>query len=125
MLTVPIERSSWQNANHKCGATKLLNEYGMKCCLGFGCKVAGANDDELLFKPAPNSLKRLLPPFNASTTSNEFFNTHLSQRAIDINDDHSFTNAEREAKLIELGKLYDVEFVFSGEYNQEWLRGKK
>lgn len=48
---------------------------------------------------------------------NDEFHARFYDRAVEINDDTSITNDERESKLTELFKKFKIDVEFVGEYN--------
>lgn len=96
------------------GRTKLLNNYGCMCCLGFISQQCGIPNEELDGYELP------------SETGIEFFLTYnagyaildrvLAKQAININDDEFMPREAKEKRLKNLfaGAGYEIEFI--GEY---------
>lgn len=126
--TVVIDRARWltgrYDRNSSVGPTYLLNSKGMMCCLGFALnQVCGVPKKDLRSKPMPRHLivERNLEPF-AWTSKRDWEQQYarcdstLTWDASSINDDDSFTDAEREEKLIKLFAKEDIELSFTGRY---------
>lgn len=113
---IVINRAKWKTATRGKGQTLLLNDEGYKCCLGFlvgqttKCKIKGYC--------VPSSCSNPPKEFEKSEAHNE---DSLENSAIDINDNLSLNDKEREKQLKELfskkSKLYKLKFV--GKYNKE------
>ena len=123
--TVVIDRSKWRtggvgiNATGE-GQTKLLNEEGFMCCLGFMCK---SHKIKTLGLGAPSGTRKvpLLTELNdvnpnlfSTTDHPKYKNTTLCEQAMNINDSEVTSREEKEERLKSLfeGKL---ELVFTGE----------
>lgn len=94
------------------GETKLLNEHGYSCCLGFACKqIAGLSDVRLLNRTTPASVVECIPKLTMSRGSNGVENTTFSDAAMTINDSDD-TLPSRIAKLTSFGRENGISFVF-------------
>lgn len=133
-MKVIIDRSKWRcggggGSRHGAGETKLLNDEGFMCCLGFVSQALGAGTADLLGEAEPGEAvksaassgqrQRLLATLSAGTCDlvNEAGgNTDLTIEAITINDDTQIGDAEREARLRQefVRQGHDIEF--QGEY---------
>jgi hypothetical protein len=101
-----VKRSEWLRGN---GGGRLLNDEGMKCCLGFRCEQAGIPLDNLRGKQLPYEVKgkSKLPWWLRSVN----LEGKASQAAI-ANDAHSLTDEEREAEITEIFKNQGEEIEF-------------
>jgi len=124
-IIIKIERSKWRSGGYTGdhpsgeGDTCLLNREGYMCCLGFISKANGLEDEVLLDKISPGTIKHLVPELN--TPSGEiclpFRSSRLAAKAMELNDNEEITRPGREralAKLFEEESSYTLEFI--GEY---------
>ncbi len=119
-----IDRSKWRCARdglhkHGTGKTLLLHPNGYMCCLGQCAIQAGANQLDILDKAEPRELPQALFPLTADMDEEDgpgLNNSRLSDVAMEINDDTSLTDFDREMKLTSLFADHDHELEFTGEY---------
>jgi len=117
--TLTIDRAKWRTATSGKGDTRLLNEEGFMCCLGFRCNQMGIPKKELLNKTSPSDLYMnwgIPDLIDMEFWKGIDFNTDFSNEAIRINDNSEITSEEREKKIKEHFKTKDIEVVFIGEY---------
>lgn len=125
MKQLIIDRSQWRTGGDKWnwthGETKLLNEKGNMCCLGFYCLQLGEiSKNQILGISLPEDLNNVNVYDDAMlhlVYKNDLRNTHFTEEAIDINDAEELTNEEREKEIIKHFKQIDVEVVFTNDYN--------
>lgn len=110
-----IKRSEWLTPD-KSSSSKLLDENGLKCCLGFACLALGCEKEDILEITSPyyvylkwnreNTLEKLnnLLQFLEGSSYNLFAVTNncFVTNAMEINDNSYIDNAEREIRLIKL-----------------------
>lgn len=88
----------------------LLTKAGNMCCLGFVCKQLGAADENMLGVGLVNDINQI---GLAGTLIDTFDRpTALFDKAIPINDDKTISDAEREAKLVDLFAEYGHKLTF-------------
>lgn len=130
MKTVIIERERWRSGGSKSDPginshisgeddTKLLNPSGYMCCLGFVCEqLGGFALDDLYGREYPRELTETkeLEGLLVEDKDGRYVHTHLTNEAIEINDDNSLSLQEREKQLAELFEPYGVELVFTGDH---------
>ena len=120
MKTLKIDRAKWRNGTNGKGNSRLLNEDGFMCCLGFACKADGLDDSNIFNKWYPDCLDYtpLLNPENVLFTPGNFEegNLNLRPQLITTNDSINLENSERETRLKELFKKLDIDLVFEGSY---------
>jgi hypothetical protein len=121
-IKVTIDRAKWRTGaggahESGIGETKLLNDSGFQCCLGF-CVRAAVPNANILGVNMPAGLGGSIPELSDLKRSGRNYskNTVLAGRAAKINDDRFLRRAEREEKLLELFRdsIYAIEFF--GEY---------
>jgi hypothetical protein len=118
MKTIVIDRSKWRtggdgdNATGN-GETKLKNEEGCQCCLGF---IASAYKKKTVGCATPASTGVSIPHLTKRNIYG-LENTKLSYDAITINDEVETTPKEKEKAIKKLfkGKI-DLQFV--GEFTK-------
>lgn len=113
-----IDRATWRCGGtgphrHGDGNTLLLNEQGDMCCLGHMALQSGCCEFEIESRGTPLFVSRLSQDKLLSGVGDH---SGFVDAAITINDNYTLSREEREEKLIELGKKYDVEISFTGEY---------
>jgi hypothetical protein len=125
-----IDRSKWRRGggseiNHPDGPTRLLNERGKMCCLGFDALACGLPPEAIQDKGEPGEIDDALRNFPEYVKSARFhdddegpYQTWRIDDAIRDNDDATLTEARREElvrkDLLALG-WDDVVFVDSVE----------
>jgi transcription elongation factor Elf1 len=128
-IEVVINRATWRtggNSNKRTGKgdTRLLNDEGYMCCLGFisSCylKTKKKNSKKTILNAyEPQCLNCLIPELNNKMDEyDQFFDTQLSDRAMKINDDIKLKPETKEKKIKELFKnsMYKLKFV--GEFTK-------
>lgn len=136
MKVLTINRSEWRRGGSFStgavkgqGITRLLNDQGFKCCLGFDALACGVTKGEIFNAMDPESLTPALLPedyirtrLKAKSYSNlapvpgmaYYENSEAVKAAINANDDDTIDEAERERlvknALLRLG-WDDVVFV--------------
>jgi hypothetical protein len=128
-IKVTIDRARWRTGSigpNKTGEghTRLLNQEGFMCCLGFCCQAAGASKDDIQSKLYPSSLANTTKSRVPSMPSlikydghrDEFADLDLAVSAMEINDCKDTTPALKEQKILELFKDSEFEIEFTGEY---------
>lgn len=101
------------------GDTAMLNEEGFMCCLGHCALQIDPEmpSDDLLGIAEPAELDDELMPLSELSDDNGWTcNTELSDLAIEINDNDSFDDATREAKLAALFAEHGHQIEFTNEY---------
>jgi hypothetical protein len=132
LLKVTVVRSKWNgNTLNTVDGSKLLYERTAKmCCLGFACKAAGVPDEQFaglgyvheLGKQVPVVLMPLVDMDDKPDNPTSWGQTDISRLLTHVNDNayHMHkqpspifaTMAEKEAFLIEQGRLAGIEFTF-------------
>jgi hypothetical protein len=121
-----IERATWRRGggypSDRLGPTRLLNDRGLMCCLGFDAVACGVPRERILGEVDPESLLRWrypqldggIPAEYINTRLDDFENTPAVVAAMSANDDSDISEEVREirvrAALIQLG-WDDVKFV--------------
>lgn len=107
MFKTVVKRSEWLRGNYD---GRLLNNEGLKCCLGFRCEQAGIALENLRGKELPFEVKgkSRLPWWLRSVN----LEGKANQAAI-TNDANYLTDEEREAEITEIFKNQgeEIEFV--------------
>jgi hypothetical protein len=113
-----INRAKWRTGGDSRiqtgeGSTKLLNNDGFMCCLGFRCHQMGIPKKDLLgyLSPAGLSENWVIPDLVDSAGDTDFTTT-----AVDINDDECITQEEREKEITEHFATIGVTVEFKGKY---------
>lgn len=118
---VIVKRSQWgrgQGSGYLC-----LASTGLQCCLGFVCRAAGLPENVITGKmdvhqvitqlPAPALLNQLVEPVEYGV-AHSTMPTQLHNDMTSTNDREDYTDTEREAQLIRLGRQAGFELVFEG-----------
>jgi hypothetical protein len=107
-LVCVIDRSKWVRATNGVykGESLLLNSRGNSCCLGMLGLACGMDKDMLLLRAGPASLYAIDNKYPPNIEWSPFMG---------VNDDLDTTDAEKEAKLMELAQANGFEFQFVGE----------
>lgn len=116
-IKVVVDRRYWFRGSWS--GSFLLRNDGQKCCLGFACEALGVPTEDLIQQATPVSLRshfdtiaRLIERYyDGDDTAVDRPATNL---AMNLNDDPTITDADREARLIALGPKLGLEFVFMG-----------
>lgn len=113
LKTIVIKKSKWRRGgatNYKNGKTKLLNEQGFKCCLGFAARQLGYKG-KLLDMTHPSNTKCVIDKLTYRY-DNAIFNTKFAIMAANTNDDECISDEERMTKLNKLARKAGLKFVF-------------
>lgn len=105
-----IERSKWRRGGPDGGdgVTRLLNDRGLMCCLGFDALACGVPKAVILNMIDPESLvgNRLVPEgyfkgrvVEAEEGDREEVNSQAINDAISVNDDPGLSDGDREDRL--------------------------
>ena len=135
MQQLIIDRSKWRTGGiisdseslKKYGKTLLLNNQGMMCCLGFYCEqLGGIPKDKLLGISSPeslglndiNTITELVIKRDHYDVEDDYtlLPTLLTTDAITINDSADLSSEERENKIVNHFKNYNVEVIFKNKY---------
>ena len=124
---VVIDRATWRfggdvsmtgdSIDAKFGRTKLLNDKGFKCCLGFACgQLYGVPENKLRNQIGPAEVIKKTEwedtVFSKKISENETFDSC----AIGINDGFIFARKDRESDLISLFADVGIKLSFTGRY---------
>ena len=119
--TIIIDRNRWVHAGREnAGKTKLLNDEGYQCCLGFYCEQSGIPRSLLRNRTVPvedSSWREAVPALYQTCDVPPWHPAWLSlfcANAIRLNDDVSLRDEEREQGLIDLFRENGIELVFIG-----------
>jgi hypothetical protein len=125
-IDVIIDRAKWRTGDKGEnrtgeGTTALLNPEGYLCCLGFICKAYGCDDKEILRSGEPCEVGQhiidLVDLFNEDDEK-YFYNSDLTDAAININDNDETTPEEKELALLELFKDSSYNLSFVGDFSR-------
>lgn len=110
--TFTVYRKTWYRG-HGTADSRLLREDGMRCCLGHVGKQCGLRDAELLGVISPRG-NAAFPTF---LIDGEAFrgNSKTCSDMMEINDDRSISDTEREAKLTEIAAANGITLIFTDE----------
>jgi hypothetical protein len=119
MQQLIIDRSKWRTGGVKLygkyGDTKLLNDKGMMCCLGFYCLQIGNKSEHEIFDIAlPSSLNS--EKGIESLVTPTFRQTDFTESAIYINDSQDLSNEFREIQIHQHFKKINIDVKFTNEY---------
>ncbi len=135
LFTFTVDRSKWRSGHVEAsdynqasgyGKTRLLNDEGYQCCLGFACSALKIPKRELFDVTFPcivfshlnkKLTKRDLALVKAGEVGDVGFDdSEFTNKAVAINDDMNKTRKQREAALEQLGREYKIEIKFKGKY---------
>jgi hypothetical protein len=111
-LVCVIDRSKWARKTEGVdkGSSRLLNGEGNSCCLGHLGLACQIPEDQLLWRAGPNHVA--LSEYIKYPADIDWKTWHAF---MNINDDIITTDAQKEAKLMELAQENGFEFQFVGE----------
>lgn len=123
-MDLVINRAKWRcggengvKTQRGVGETLLLNNDGAQCCLGQISQQVGISKKEILNSACPGDLSKKIPLLsNKSKVKGYFEDSSLSEQAMEINDDITFNDKEREQKLKLLFSKYKHKLEFKGLY---------
>ncbi len=116
--TITIYRDQWRRAGFGTQATQLYNDKEStrynKCCLGQYLEQCGVPLDDLARRETPDQVQYDVQSPEIGLLVDFLYedSTLLADRAININDDDSITNDERERRLISLFEPNGITLVF-------------
>jgi hypothetical protein len=159
MLTVKINTRKWVRAGVPkikeeaylfLGSSKLINENGNMCCLGFAClemgfteqeinRVGGpsgiltrsvANQDEELFRKAVSLLEK--HGLISKAEGDNYRNSAIGLDLMSMNDGSAVddlpraeSDIETQARIKSLGRDIGIDFVFEGPTLEEMIEEKR
>lgn len=123
MLRVVVKRSKWNGnqIDEVPSSSKLLNDSGMMCCLGFACIAAGLRPFDIRGLAYVHEIDAIPEDLGSLVEAGR---DHLMQSAISnllttANDNAPFEKvprfasmSEKEAYIIEKGREAGLDFVF-------------
>lgn len=110
--TVKISRKKW--LRHR-SDTMMCDNQGKMCCLGFAAnQVSGIPKSRMLNNSAPENVYKK-PSFLTKMRGVDgvLINNSFAEKAIEINDEHTFTDVIREKKLKSLFRKNGVDLTFT------------
>ena len=125
---ITIDRAKWRTGDDHgpnitgYGQTELLNKEGFKCCLGFLCQQVSKK--KVKGRLTPSDMGCSIPELNELryvcryNSDDKYFDTVLSNKAMNINDDEDTDPKEKERLLKELFKDTRYKLVFKGKYTR-------
>lgn len=126
-IDVVIDRSKWRTGGtgpNKTGygPTQLLNTKGFMCCLGFICKASGYSDEDIGCSYSPEELNdkeiQDLSFIEKGDGLELYYNTALSNQAMQINDNKDLSPEEKELKILKLFENSSYNLSFVGEFTR-------
>lgn len=105
-----IKRSEWLRGDKQ--NSKLLDEKGRKCCLGFFCLADGAKPEQILNFLSPKSAGFKSKQLVEFDDARKYTNSHFGYEAMVINDDTFTTEKKREELLTEWFATNGVKISF-------------
>lgn len=110
-MKLMIDRAQWLRGDKR--SCLLRVEDRKMCCLGFLGLACGAVKDEITACPSPSSAcKQALWP--SGLLDEEGNNTLTCGSLMNVNDDPTLSDTEREAKLTHLFQQLNIEVEFTG-----------
>jgi len=109
-----IDRSKWKTGSSGHGYSRLLNQEGFMCCLGFRCEQMGIPTQELLEQACPSSLGEVYDIPDLITE--EGYDTSFSNEAMSINDKSSIRSSTRERLIKKHFATIGIKVVYRGKY---------
>lgn len=113
-----IDTTDTEDENGHMPSNLLLDNYGMKCCLGFVGEQCGIPEEALLDIPGPGGVdtnyRDLFPSWLLTQKSSIKVDSDACEKAIEVNDDSNKDDAVREAILKELFAKHGDEIEFVG-----------
>ncbi len=124
MQTVKIDRATWRSgglfAIEALGETRLLNDEGLRCCLGFhASQLCGIDDSQMIARGCPRHVDGEIAGLVTSLGLGVRHDSDFASRAMRIND-MQISEPLRERKLRALAQDYGYDYVFTGETPPEW-----
>lgn len=147
MKRIVVDRATWRcgggklslasgRGGHGKGQTRLRNDEGYCCCLGFLSRQCGLSDAQItgvagMYNLPPDKVAALNQEFTPHGLNFLSLAGHVSTpgeqpvpdseagfflRAVRINDNSKLSDTERETQLMELFRENGFELVFEGEY---------
>ena len=115
-----IDRSKWLHGNHQ-NASKMCNEHGEKCCLGFITQQAtNCTNEDMRNCYGPGDVQRhtkiKFDPLLRLHDNGCYGISKLADLAMEVNDKKYKNPTHREVDLIQLFKDYGIHIEFHGEY---------
>lgn len=128
-MKLVIDRSKWLRGEGSSNSKLLRESDGKMCCLGFYAKQCGYTDEEILQRAAPGDVARTkgvrqgFEPLISSGTGCQceecrntprLVNSSLCSELMNVNDDETVLDAERERFIAGVLEWIGVEVEFVG-----------
>lgn len=114
--TFEIDRSKWLRGVCINGISKMLDNAGNMCCLGFYAKACGTQDADMRGYPTPAVVADIpLMIFVRPGIISMRVNTSLARSLMYTNDNTQCTEVEREQTVAETFAKVGVKVTFVGE----------
>jgi hypothetical protein len=103
LIPLTINRAKWARGGYN-GESRLLNDDGNMCCLGFACRARGFRAENIKDIGTPSSLEgggsrvTRMEKLGPMVTS-EFNNSDETDHAVSINDNQRISDKMREYRL--------------------------
>lgn len=110
-----VQRSKWLRGNMN--ISRLLNNKGKMCCLGFYSKACGIQNEDIKNISAPEDISNNVSK-NWKTRLLKFnnrVNTAKCFKLMQINDSSSINDEERERRLTKQFKILGIKVNFVGK----------
>lgn len=113
-----VDRRTWLRGPYALGGVSvLLNEDGMRCCLGFRLALAGLSNDALAGQHEPGDFADFtgMPPWLTQREEDYGASTSdVAYQAMSYNDDTDIDDAERERLITDIFARNGEEIEFVG-----------
>ncbi len=110
MIEVIVKKSKWCRGGMN-GPSRLLNEKGFMCCLGFWAKKKRFKKKDILLKVSPYYIDGLTEEKSDGLIDNEL-NSPLCNDLMNINDGWHLSDDERIKAIKKLGLKTGIKFTF-------------
>lgn len=110
-MKLTIRRSDWLRGKGALGSA-LLTDTGKMCCLGFLALELGAKPEEILSVPTPAGCAHINWPEGFIEKFSDIIHNIGCQSLMEINDDCSLTDKDRENTLKDSFTRFGIEVEF-------------
>lgn len=111
-----VDKSIWLRGEGSSSSALLRESDGKMCCLGVYLHACGVTKELLKSQLRPSDVNTEIPAWLLTKPGGKYNRTSpLARALIQANDDHFYTQAQRERKIKKLFAQAGVKVIFKGE----------
>lgn len=116
LLKVIVDRRRWLRGIGSIHSSLFDDVNKKMCCIGFAARACGCSIDQIRDRPSPACVATTYPDMAKARLARfitaEGDNSGSTERMMEINDNTSISDEEREDRLKKWGKKLNIQFTF-------------